>query len=97
MLSWPLTKGTEYFKRPVLLGGEQPKIADSVDSTESKQKESIHPSVQRQFTPIPLIVSVILSVRATTETQPNQKELLLDFSFSSLSLLTSKSFETTQI
>lgn len=39
MLSWLLTKRTDYFKRPILLGSEQSEIAGSVDSTESKHRD----------------------------------------------------------
>lgn len=37
MLTWPLTKGVEYFKK-LLLGGDQPKTADSVDSVENNRR-----------------------------------------------------------
>lgn len=62
MLSWPPTRRTEYFKRPVLLGGEQPQIAGLVVSTESKQREAIHSDVQRWFTPASLIVAIIPAI-----------------------------------
>lgn len=68
-VSWPQTKRTEYFKRPILLGGEQPKIAGSVDSTESKQKENIRSNVQRQFIPTSCIVSSIPEIMGATENQ----------------------------
>lgn len=62
MLSWLLTKGIQYIKA-LLLGGEHPKTTDSVDSIKSKQKETIHPSVQRQFTPMPFNVTIFLELR----------------------------------
>lgn len=97
MHTWPSTKRTQYFKRPILLGGEQPKIAGLVDSTESKQKETIHSKVQRRFIPHHS-VSIIVEMVEAAENQHNQKELLLDFSFSNLILVTTrKSFETTQV
>lgn len=98
MLSWPLTKRTEYFKRPIILGDEQPKIADSVDSTESKQKETVCSNVQRPFTPTSSIVSIIPEIVGAAETQHNQKEWFLDVGFPNLILLTTRrSSETTQI
>lgn len=60
-LSWRLTKGIQFPKE--LLGGEHPKATDSVDSMKSKQKETIHPSVQRQFTPMPFSVTIFLELR----------------------------------
>lgn len=74
MLCWPLTKRTEYFKRPIILEDEQPKIAaDSVDSTESKQKETVCSNVQRQFTPTASIVSIIPEIMGAAE-NPTQSE-----------------------
>lgn len=86
MLSWPLTKGTEYFKRLILLGGEQPKIAGSVDSTESKQKVTIHSNVQRQFTPTSFIVFIIPEIMGLQKTNTIRKNCFL--------ISARKSFET---
>lgn len=45
-----------------------------------------------------LTVSIIVEMVEAAENQHNQKELLLDFSFSNLTLVTTrKSFETTQV
>jgi hypothetical protein len=66
MLSQLLNKGIQYFKE-LLLGGEHPKTTDSVDSIKSKQRETIHPSVQRQFTPIPFSVAIILEFTGVIE------------------------------
>lgn len=98
MLSWPPPKRTEYFKRPIILGDEQPKIADSVDSTESKQKETVCCNVQRPFTPASFTVSIIPEIMGAAENQHSQKEWLLDCSFPNVMILTTtKYFETTQI
>lgn len=98
MCSWPPTKTTAYFKRPILLGGVQPKIVDLVDSAESRQKETLHSKVQRRFTPTWFIVSIMAEIAEAAENQHSQKELLLDFSFSNLILVTTrKSFETTWV
>lgn len=87
-----------YFKRPIILGDEQPKIAISVDSTESKQKETVCSSVQRWFTLTSSIVSIILGILGTAENQHSQKEWLLDSSFPNIILLpTRKSFEAAYI
>lgn len=81
MLCWPSPKRAEYFQRPIFLGGELPKIAGSGDSTESKSKETIHPNVQRQFTPTSFMVSSIPEIMRVIENEHNQKELLFDFNF----------------
>ena len=68
MFIWPVTKRIEYFKGSILLGGEQPKIAGSVDSTEGKQKETIHSDVQRQFTPTACMVFTVPEVMGPQKT-----------------------------
>lgn len=94
MPSWRLTKRTQYFRRPVLVGGEQLQIAGRLGGLQrDKQKETVHPHVSRQFTSALFTVSIILEAVGATENQPNQKELLLDFRFPT----SRKSFETTQI
>lgn len=80
MLSWPLTKGIQDFKK-LLLGGDQPKTPGSVDSMENKQKETIHPSVEREFTPVPFRVAIL---KRDYRKLACWREWLLDFSFSSL-------------
>lgn len=77
MCSWPLTERTQDFKKPILLGGEQPKTAGSVDSTDGKQKETVHSDVQRQFTPASCIVSTIPEIMGATENQHNQDGFLI--------------------